>query len=634
LYITKTIWIHGESQSGKTSLLQYIFKESFSNDFIPLLLQNGDSINKIDKLIKRLFQDQYSDDLIAWERYQQTPLEKRLIMVDDIELISARKSDLLEFLSDKFGAIVLVSISKLNTDIYEVAQQNVKKTEELHLHIQPMYKSKRSELVKKICYLNGFDTTKSEEILYSIDQMVTEIGGLFSLSPDFILKFLSAFLRGDDIKRNKNTIFGAIFESDITHAISENTNKINVDIFRVVLDELAYYMHFNKMVGISIDGIKKQIEIYNKAYQEKVDAVCFIKDMEKAKIIIQEKDLSYRYRDKNILAYFVALHIKRNLNPNVSIQEDLNTILHDVCFGINGTIVLFLSYLTSSIDLIKYFISQAEDLLVDFPELDADGDTALFLKSNFDDTVSKPTHKDRKLIEERIEDSEKNRYNTSIKYANIYDYTSDKAELSPYRIARALRLLDIISKSLTSIKGVVKSEDKDLIVDKIYTLPNKILYAIFKPQNDNFDGLVSALTKIMRNFLKDPKIEEEEARSLLIRTAWSIVLSIYDTISFNCVDSNSINSLDRYNLNKTQYKIHNLLMHEQLSNTTEFTDMAISLYDNSKDFLLRYLVREVCRVHILVHPALPSRELDRINSKLFNEKQKSNFILERGKFKK
>jgi len=632
---SRCICIRGDDRSGKTSLLKYLFFRSLEKGFVPLIIGNTLKVDsKIDKLVKQLFENQYSTQAADWDRYRQLDVSRKLVLVDDVEMIKYEKNRelLIKYLSDEFGVIIITTDTKASADLLKQAEQDIQRSEFSIYNMQPMYRGKRTELVKKVCSLKGISEAESEEIANTIDQIIMQDGGIFSLSPEFVLKFLTFYLSGNKVVHNKDSVFGAIFESDIIRTIADATNKSNVDIYRLVLDELAHFMHFNKKIELSSDEIKCRIKKYNERYGERVVASDFVNDILEAKIFAQTDSLNYRFKDKNVLAYFVARCISRNIERNPTDLNDLNIILRDICFGINGTIVLFLSYLRSNVKLIMHFVEQADELLRDIPELNVDDkDAALFLRHPFSADVKMPQKSDHEKANRQIEVAEKEQAEAIVQYRNIYDYQSEDADLPEYKNRRALSCVNIIAKSLISLKGVMEVDDKREIINKIYTLPNKILYAIFSPANEHFDELVGKLTKLMQQHFDTPTIEEDKARTLLLMSAWSLSLGIYDNIAFNCVDSNTIDHLGEYSVATTQQRIQKLIMYEQLGNTSKFIEKATTLYESNQDVLQKYLIRRISRVHVLKHSAIKSHELDRLNSKIFGGQSKRALLTLKGR---
>ena len=88
----KIISISGPSNAGKTSLLKYLYAESVKKGFFPLYLEQKDyRDSKIEKMFQGLYEDQYGESPDGFESYMQKSFSKRIIFVDNIDMIKSEK---------------------------------------------------------------------------------------------------------------------------------------------------------------------------------------------------------------------------------------------------------------------------------------------------------------------------------------------------------------------------------------------------------------------------------------------------------------------------------------------------------------------------------------------------------------
>ena len=122
--------------------------------------------------------------------------------------------------------------------------------EVLYLKICPFYYAKRAELIQKVC--ESFDdrkTSDTNEIVYKINEEITNQIRYFQLNPDFIHQYVNYYLNFSFLKtQNDNNVFSKVFEANITFRIAQNTKKENVDEILVALDFVAHHIHFNKNI--------------------------------------------------------------------------------------------------------------------------------------------------------------------------------------------------------------------------------------------------------------------------------------------------------------------------------------------------------------------------------------------------
>ena len=79
----------------------------------------------------------------------------------------------------------------------------------------------------------------------------------------------------------------------------------------VIFGKIAYYIHFNKAYPVKRCEIEKIIKEYNDEYGNILETEDIINIAKTAKIIsdTEESREAYRFRNKSILAYFVAKEI-------------------------------------------------------------------------------------------------------------------------------------------------------------------------------------------------------------------------------------------------------------------------------------------------------------------------------------
>ena len=89
----KKIIISGATNSGKTTLLKYLYC-TLTNKKIPLYLSADARPNiKAHNFIKHLFEEQYGEDPSLFERYQQMELDKKVLIVDGWDLLNTKSQN-------------------------------------------------------------------------------------------------------------------------------------------------------------------------------------------------------------------------------------------------------------------------------------------------------------------------------------------------------------------------------------------------------------------------------------------------------------------------------------------------------------------------------------------------------------
>lgn len=144
-----------------------------------------------------------------------------------------------------------------------------------------------------------------------------------------------------------------------------------------ILELIAHYAHFSKKSPFESSAINEIIKKYNEEFFMTVDCVKFKNNLIKANILeILEGDM-YRFTNDSYLAYFTARSINKRFNEENG-KDDLEFICRNLCFNINGEILLFLSYIISSEKLLQYIYNNAKSIFENWQELDLDNTSISF----------------------------------------------------------------------------------------------------------------------------------------------------------------------------------------------------------------------------------------------------------------
>lgn len=624
------IEIQGDKSFGKTSLLRYLYSVSQREGYIPLYLGSDEyGTIKVSKIIKRLFEDQYSRE--DWDKFSQLPKQNKVLYIDNIERIinDGKKTKLINQLLEQVGHIVYSIKTESTIDAIELAKDKINEEKNIKLKLSRFFKEKRNSLIWKICELKASLTKDEiEEITLIIEKIIQKQTSLFSLSPEFIVSYLKYFLVSGNFKEKKDDIFNKVFETNINSSVIKFTDKNNVDLYLRALEELAYNMHFSRREKISFRDVEEIIDGYNQKYRKSVNPVDFTDSMVNAGILSRSSvEFSIQFSSTNYLAYFVALKMSRIIERDPDNLSDLNYVIKNVCFGINEIILLFLSYIRNNTKFIYLFIREAKSILGDMPELNFEENNISFLRWHREKIFHLPSKDEKKELNEITENQEVRKYNDLIKYRGLYDYDENDVDKTENKYIRARKCISIISKSLISLYGVLESQEIDEIVSCIYTLPNQLLYSMLKPYDENVEYILSELRKFTDELEFKVKISDDDIKQILSIAGTAIVLSLYDDVAFYSSNDRTISYLNDDNYQNYNNQIQKLLMYESIGSSERFVDQAISVLENTDDIYIRELVKLIVNKHLLTHDIVNHTLIDKISAKIYNEGAKKQLLL-------
>ncbi|MHB8125553.1 MAG: metallophosphoesterase family protein [Desulfitobacteriaceae bacterium] len=608
----KYINIIGGENSGKTALMKISFLY-FLKNMTPLFFDleniNGKKINKI---VRLAFEDQYSEDPLHYQKYQQLNKSKKVAIIDDFDMIKREKtkSEIIELFKNEFEYIIIGTRNSEEYNLEASVKNEIENRDFSIFVISNFYYKKRYELIKNISkILKPVNDGDIEKIVYTINGFVKHHFQLFDLDPDFIIQFTQFFLiNAVDFQNLKNeSIFNKIFETNIYNSIILNSEKEMVDETITYLEEIAYYIHFNKKDPLPLTDLQIIIDNYNEKYNEDYSSINIKKLVDvacKAKILKYTNDLALKFCNKNHLAFFVARCLNRKFNIDESFS-DIEYVLKNICFGINDNIILFMSYLMSNPRIIMSIYENAESLMNDWEEFDIDKKNIAFLsKINESQKIKAPTNEDKEKIEEietQLEEYKKK--DQQIECKTIYDYDENEIDIFKYKISRALKYTEMISKSLPNLHNILVRENKQKLMDGIYKYPNRILFKLLKPIDKDFEKIVKTI-KEFSDFIgarnkKGEVITEVYIETMIHRHALAKILGMYDNFAYLATDKKSISILNQYILDNTNYNIFNLMIAENFGETESFTKKAENIYDKAKDNNIKTMVSLIVRKHLI-----------------------------------
>ena len=256
--------------------------------------------------------------------------------------------------------------------------------DELKLSINPFWYTSRRGLITNLLAVQNVPEDKIPQEAKRINDLINKKIKFFNLSPEFIINFVKLYEQ--DVKfqfTDGKEAFSMVYENSIKNRIILNCKSGSPDRIFNVLQEIAYYMHFNKKKSISMVELCECIEKYEKNYRQEISCTSFIEVAKNAEIL-SEHGNSFSFKDRTCLAYFVACAINQKAGDPFDseyeeVQKNFENILDNLCFGINSDIVLFLSVVTSSTRFVNIIIQKAEEFFEGMEELCFDRNNIAFV---------------------------------------------------------------------------------------------------------------------------------------------------------------------------------------------------------------------------------------------------------------
>lgn len=629
----KRIIIMGRNDSGKSVLLKTLFGKLIETK-VALFMRSYDVKRNYDKTIKSIFEESYSDKQYDYEKFCQIPSEDKVLLLDDADNLS--DNDLEEFLikaEREFGYIIYTCGKVVELDIKERIKRGALEERYTRYRIQSFYSDKRKELVEGIVrLLINQDEQAQDNIIHLLCDALAKQKNLFRMDPDFIVQFTKYYCNniGETIQ-NDGEIFSKVFEANIVSLIKPYAKKINVDKILIVMDKIAYSMHCNKNYPMNQTDICGVIAQYNEDFDSEIDFVEFLDILVNSRILMKNKT-EYYFQEKNYLAYFVAREIKRRCIEEQDYSE-FSRALEFACYGINADILLFVTYITDNLNLIRMMMDKADECTNAWSEFSVSPISIPYL-SDIEQLKVKPIEESDK---EKTENEEIQRekqlekeHEEEIVCGEIYSYDEEKELTLMKKMIRSFSLLIIISRTLPSFEHMMKKKDKEKCVQQIYQMPLKIFNVWALQVEESKLELIEEIKSINDWDYRKEKVELDD-NDVLNYLRWesvSLLMEMMNSSIGNATKINTYKFLDAFDYNSDiLYRIEHLMGLDKRDAVSEFVKEAEEIFTLQKLQLPKLMVQRVTRHYMLTSKKIQRQNIQRLNSKLWDGKLNQSALL-------
>lgn len=640
LGLKSKISIEGSSRTGKSVLAKYLTNLLSEKYVVLYLTEESFAPKNIKNIVKYAVQNEYGDNVDV-DEFLQLEIEKKILIVDGSDKVSKEKwEEFNNIYAGQFGHIITFCNVGWSLNIKERTVEELTENAVFYMKICPFYYVKREQLIRKICsnYLTEYPALDVEDKCKKINEDITDQIKYFQLTPDFIHQYVDYYIQFSHIKtQNETNVFSKVFVANITYRISQNAKEeSDVDEILVALDFVAHYIHFvKKYQKISYSEFEGAINEYKEKYANEEMNPKYVYEVAKKSNILKESKSSFEaeFCDENLLAYFVAQHLNRTCQMKEH-PEDLQDVLNNICFGINGDVILFLSYITSNTQILTPILQSIFTHMNDWIELDFDANNIEYLsKVTTKSTPKLPNQKVKDEINEKKNEIEKEIIEERQSQAeSLYSYDASKVNSFSNKIAKSMNYLDLIAKMFPNFRHILTGDEKREITEIIYTYPNKLLYFMLKDIDANYSRIIEDILKNKPKTRKGILITEGMIDRELINQSMAYILSIYDFVSMTASTSKTIGDLEKFDFNKkTNYKIQNLMMQENIANFKTFVSRAEEIYDSANLDIIKQMVTLIVRKYLIYHDVEMHGEAIHLIDKLFGNEQRKDFQIMQAK---
>ena len=365
----KRIELSGNDTFGKSALLKMIFSHYSASKCVLFCKVEDISSGNRRRILKSLFEDMYGENEADFQKFERLDKDQKMILIDDLHMISSRHvTSFLSGIEEDFGYIVYTTSNTIKLDIEERIKSAIAKDSYSCFKLHPLYSPQRKELVRNVLFIKNphISSLELDSMVNRITQALDLQRRYVPLTPEIIIKFIEYFSTYQlESAQNDGSIFGKVFESSITNALSPLVRApLTVDKVFLILGKIAFHAHTNRHYPISYQDILSVIADYCEEYGGNIDGVSLINSVLESRIMGRYgSDGLYKFCNNNYLAYFIAYEICNSKNT-----EAVKECLDAACFGIYSNILMFVTYITNENSIIELILSSALNSVAEWKE--------------------------------------------------------------------------------------------------------------------------------------------------------------------------------------------------------------------------------------------------------------------------
>lgn len=519
------IFIEGDNQSGKTSLIKMTFMSMIQKSLFPLLVKGKDiSHPKIDQLIKSTYKSQYNNKDYSFNEYKQLNIDKKVLFIEDFDESALNGEGvhvLLEDLKKQFGKIIITISPSYKNEPFLVS---LGKDDIKYYHLKSLGYEKRNQLIEKWFYIGKDRYTINQveverKIKLTFDQISNLLGEEYMPSyPVFILSLLQSLdnsLKNFDLEK---TSYGYCYYSLIIAALLKNgVTQDKVEGIIQFLSKLAFSMYEKPADSFTREEYHNFYADYVQSYRASYHEERLIDILVKS-YILKDSDESYNFSYKYIFYYLIAASISK-----ITDTSRLKAIINKLCENMHrekeANILIFLVNQNIIPDVIQDLIFYSWLPFEDFKPITLNTNDRLFSQiKNIANEIKvdvmrndvNPHEERTKELKQRDREKEKAGDTPFISEEEI-DKNKDLRDISS-----SIKIVRILGQIIKNQKYTFKRDKLVMLVEQAYNVSFRTIAFFSDTMGKSKVDIVDLLKQKHKNITNEDatKIEDRVSRVL------------------------------------------------------------------------------------------------------------------------
>jgi len=532
--------IEGESQSGKSSLLQMLFLKSHQNGSYPLFLSGGD-LNKpeLDKVLRKSFETIYSMEKDDYDRYMQLPKGKLILFIDDLHDIHISTQDFKRVMIEALGIFsqIIITVDAAHSMVPQIRTEFAKF---LQFQIKPLGHKKTNDLIINFHKLQSpVKFLEPQELLQktrsTYDQVRHILGDKILPSyPLFVLTIIQS-LEYKPLDLHESS-YGYCYQTLIHLALINRANLRN--------DEIDSFMNFLKELAFSIyETGKERIDIiaFETFYRE-YSTRFIINSFERVReVLIQSQilkyeDDEYHFGYKYILYFLIAKHVADIINSDLG-KTVIKKLFENLQNEKSANILVFITHHSKDIGFIEESMFSTMLPFEQTAPITLEATDPFYKQLNdittkvFNDIIEQTRHpeeeRDRRL--KQIDDLERH---LEIRNRESTDTFHSEFNEMLFPFIRAFRSIEIVGQIIRNRKGSLPIEKLVDLISELYQTGFRTIGYLGRILTDAKEEVLEAVLARIKTGSSKGEIENK-VDEFFHFTSLQVCLGVFSRIVFS-----------------------------------------------------------------------------------------------------
>lgn len=604
----KLIEIIGKNHNGKTAFAKYLYSHFYKRtDKLPIILDAIDFLGKYDKWEKDTVSLFYGEKV--YEKFCRLDKEEKVLIIDNFHLIK-KDEKLYGFLNElmkKYYQVFIIEDKRasesLSKELNCIFEFGVERGRFEILNLKP---KKRKQLIFNVCCADKSYISR-EQINCEADDIelfLRSQPSFVKFDPVLIMQLTSKYITCTE--HAKIDVFHDVFAESLSQSVKKGFED-DVRLGTLLLSRIAYSVYVSGEYPFTRSVIDNVVLSYNEEYGNTLDCDEKYNLILKTGIIKKSVNNTLVFESNNHLSFYIAKEIQR-LKGEEDDYKVYNQLLENICTGINGDIILYLSLLENSVKegltIVKASKKNLESTnLLKISDLHFyDKKIQIIEKQDVEETAYK-RREENNVVREEKEYMELERVNF---------FRNDDLTPEEKQIGNAITYLELNSKLFSGFYRNLKVKPKQELLDILYTQTNQVLYLIIKPFVDQYfeiqKDIVSEMVK-NEEFMKNKQLEirrekaEDLFEQLFTFLEYNTILNVYSSVSIFSTSKQNVDEIIKYNYDKSNelFDILNLYFIQRKNDKSVFYECLKETFRKTKNVVIKNLITAIFNRYIIVN---------------------------------